>query len=88
MRLCEWFSDNLTNPKPYPDSGVSLSSLANELAFVKNNFPTLVGFSVWAAGAFDTTYVLTQTPFKNGTDQALWAAAGKFAQRCSGLNVD
>ncbi|RPD82337.1 cellulase-domain-containing protein [Lentinus tigrinus ALCF2SS1-7] len=51
--------------------------LANELAFVKNNFPTMVGFSVWAAGAFDTTYVLTQTPFVNGTDQALWTAAVK-----------
>lgn len=51
--------------------------LANELGFVNDNFPTLAGFSVWAAGAFDTTYVLTQTPFANGTDQALWTAAGK-----------
>ncbi|RDX51098.1 endoglucanase [Lentinus brumalis] len=51
--------------------------LANQLAFVKNSFPTLLGFTVWAAGAFDTTYVLTQTPFANGTDQALWTAAVK-----------
>ena len=51
--------------------------LANELAFVKNNFPTMAGFSVWSAGAFDTTYVLTQTPFANGTDQPLFNAAGE-----------
>ena len=52
--------------------------LNTELAFVKQSFPTLIGFSGWAAGAFDTTYVLTETPFANGTDQALWVAAGKF----------
>ncbi|KAI1789786.1 glycoside hydrolase superfamily [Ganoderma leucocontextum] len=49
--------------------------VANELSFVKNNFPTLVGFTLWAAGAFDTTYVLTLTPFVNGTDQTLWTSA-------------
>ncbi|TBU63723.1 glycoside hydrolase superfamily [Dichomitus squalens] len=51
------------------------SLLGNELAFVKSSFPTLAGFSVWAAGAFDTTYVLTVTPFANGTDQPLWTTA-------------
>ncbi|KAI9057728.1 glycoside hydrolase family 5 protein [Trametes sanguinea] len=49
--------------------------LNNELSFVKSAFPTLAGFSVWAAGAFDTTYVLTVTPFANGTDQPLWIDA-------------
>ncbi|EJD03695.1 endoglucanase [Fomitiporia mediterranea MF3/22] len=49
--------------------------LNNQLAFVKSNSDSLVGFTTWAAGAFDTTYVLTETPFKNGTDQALWTAA-------------
>ncbi|KAI0652074.1 glycoside hydrolase superfamily [Trametes meyenii] len=51
--------------------------LANELSFVKSAFPTLAGFSVWAAGAFDTTYVLTVTPNADGTDQPLWNAAVK-----------
>ncbi|KAI0830537.1 glycoside hydrolase superfamily [Trametes gibbosa] len=49
--------------------------LANELSFVKSAFPTLAGFSVWAAGAFDTTYVLTVTPNADGTDQPLWVDA-------------
>ncbi|KAI0639633.1 glycoside hydrolase superfamily [Trametes polyzona] len=51
--------------------------LANELAFVKGAFPTLAGFSVWAAGAFDTTYVLTVTPNPDGSDQPLWVDAVK-----------
>ncbi|KAJ3545802.1 hypothetical protein NM688_g5584 [Phlebia brevispora] len=51
------------------------TDLDSELSFVKSSFPTLIGFSVWAAGAFDTTYVLTVTPFANGTDQPLWIDA-------------
>ncbi|KAI0785076.1 endoglucanase [Abortiporus biennis] len=48
--------------------------LGNELAYVKSAYPTLAGFSVWAAGAFDTTYVLTVTPNGN-QDQPLWVDA-------------
>ena len=54
-----------------------ITRLASELAFVKQSYPTMAGFSTWAAGAFDTTYVLTETPFANGTDQPLWVAASK-----------
>ncbi|CAL1695114.1 unnamed protein product [Somion occarium] len=50
------------------------SMLGSELAFVKNSYPTLAGFSVWAAGAFDTTYVLSVTPNGN-QDQPLWVQA-------------
>ncbi len=32
----------------------------------------------WSAGAFDTTYVTTVTPFANGTDQPIWINAGEF----------
>nr|VWO94258.1 Beta-xylanase (EC [Ganoderma boninense] len=53
--------------------------VGNELSFVKNSFPTLVGFSAWSAGAFDTTYTLTLTPFANGTDEALWTSANLTA---------
>nr|Q66NB7.2 RecName: Full=Manganese dependent endoglucanase Eg5A; AltName: Full=Carboxymethyl-cellulase 5A; Short=CMCase 5A; Short=Cellulase 5A; AltName: Full=Endo-1,4-beta-glucanase Eg5A; Flags: Precursor [Phanerodontia chrysosporium]AAU12275.2 endoglucanase [Phanerodontia chrysosporium] len=53
------------------------SLLANELAYVKSAYPTLAGFSVWAAGAFDTTYVLTVTPNADGSDQPLWVDAVK-----------
>ena len=51
-------------------------SLASELAFVKSNSGSIVGFTAWAAGAFDTTYVLTLTPNSDGSDQPLWTAAG------------
>ncbi|KAI0084044.1 glycoside hydrolase superfamily [Irpex rosettiformis] len=46
-----------------------------ELRFVRDNFPTLAGYTVWSAGAFDTTYVTTVTPFTNGTDQPIWINA-------------
>lgn len=46
-----------------------------ELAFIKANSDTLVGFTVWSAGAFDTTYILTVTPNADGTDQPLWTEA-------------
>ncbi|KAJ7596855.1 glycoside hydrolase family 5 protein [Mycena floridula] len=49
--------------------------LGAELAFVKANADTLVGFTAWSAGSFDTTYVLTLTPSINGTDQPLWIEA-------------
>ncbi|KZP31158.1 glycoside hydrolase family 5 protein [Athelia psychrophila] len=49
--------------------------LNSELAYVKANSQYIVGFSVWAAGAFDTTYVLTVTPNADGTDQPIWKDA-------------
>ncbi|EED79362.1 candidate extracellular endoglucanase from glycoside hydrolase family GH5 [Postia placenta Mad-698-R] len=49
--------------------------LAEELAYVQSAYPNLVGFSVWAAGAFDTSYVLSVTPYSNGTDETLWTEA-------------
>ena len=52
-------------------------SLAEELAFIKDNSASITGFSIWAAGAFDTTYTLSVTPDSDGTDQPLWTIAGK-----------
>ncbi|CCL98509.1 uncharacterized protein FIBRA_00508 [Fibroporia radiculosa] len=49
--------------------------LGEELAYVKSAYPSLVGFSVWAAGAFATDYILSVTPNANGTDQPLWIDA-------------
>ncbi|EED77764.1 candidate endoglucanase from glycoside hydrolase family GH5 [Postia placenta Mad-698-R] len=49
--------------------------LGEELAYVKSAYPSLVGFSVWAAGAFATDYILSMTPYANGTDQPLWIDA-------------
>ncbi|KIJ68221.1 glycoside hydrolase family 5 protein [Hydnomerulius pinastri MD-312] len=49
--------------------------LKSELAYVKANSGWITGFSVWAAGAFDTTYVLSVTPNADGSDQPLWTDA-------------
>ncbi|KAF9015554.1 endoglucanase [Cyathus striatus] len=51
------------------------TNLNAELAFVKANSDTLAGFTVWSAGAFDTTYILTLTPNADGSDQPLWTQA-------------
>ncbi|KAJ7575111.1 endoglucanase [Mycena floridula] len=51
------------------------SMLKTELAFVKANSGSIAGFSAWAAGAFDTTYILTLTPNSDGSDQPLWTQA-------------
>ncbi|KZP20628.1 glycoside hydrolase family 5 protein [Athelia psychrophila] len=49
--------------------------LDSELAYVKANSEYIVGFTVWAAGSFDTTYNLTVTPNANGSDQPIWTDA-------------
>jgi len=51
------------------------TDLASELAFVKANSQSIVGFTIWAAGGFATSYVLSVTPNANGTDQPLWIDA-------------
>ncbi|KAG6830293.1 hypothetical protein H0H92_001371 [Tricholoma furcatifolium] len=51
------------------------TDLYDELAFVKANSANIAGFTVWSAGAFDTTYVLTLTPNADGSDQPLWTQA-------------
>ncbi|KAG6860244.1 Manganese dependent endoglucanase Eg5A [Termitomyces sp. Mi166 len=63
-------------------------SLKAELAYVKVNSANLVGFTVWSAGSFDTTYVLTLTPNADGTDQPLWTQAGEplLLPKFDGLN--
>ncbi|KZO93297.1 glycoside hydrolase family 5 protein [Calocera viscosa TUFC12733] len=51
------------------------TNLGEELAFVKDNYPYMVGFSTWAAGAFDTTYILSLTPTNETVDAPLWEYA-------------
>ncbi|KAF8078793.1 endoglucanase [Lyophyllum atratum] len=53
------------------------TNLNAELAYVKANSGTLAGFTVWSAGSFDTTYILTMTPNADGSDQPLWIQAVK-----------
>lgn len=56
---------------------MNLNSLDSELAYVKANSASIAGFTIWAAGSFDTTYTLTVTPNADGTDQPLWTDAGE-----------
>lgn len=65
----------LENPQVMSNS--SYRSLASELSFIKTNQASIVGFAIWAAGAFDTTYTLTVTPNADGSDQPLWVDAGE-----------
>jgi len=51
------------------------TDLGSQLAYIKANSESIVGFAIWAAGAFDTTYILTVTPNADGTDQPLWTQA-------------
>ncbi|THH09186.1 hypothetical protein EW145_g2190 [Phellinidium pouzarii] len=51
------------------------TDLDTQLAFIKANSDSIVGFSIWAAGAFDPSYVLSVTPNSDGTDQPLWIDA-------------
>ncbi|KAG9051771.1 Manganese dependent endoglucanase Eg5A [Serendipita sp. 407] len=51
--------------------------LYNELAYIKNSYPTMIGFTVWSAGAFNTVYELSVTPNADGSDQQLWIQAVK-----------
>ncbi|KAI0068283.1 endoglucanase [Artomyces pyxidatus] len=53
------------------------TDLGQELAYIQANSKSIVGFSIWAAGAFDTTYTLTVTPNADGSDQPLWTTAVK-----------
>ncbi|KAG5654081.1 Manganese dependent endoglucanase Eg5A [Sphagnurus paluster] len=55
-----------------------ITNLKAQLAYVKANSGTLTGFTVWSAGSFDTSYVLTVTPNADGSDQPLWTQAGKY----------
>lgn len=47
-------------------------NLNTELTFMKAN-SDLMSFSIWAAGAFNTSF----TPNAAGSDQTLWTQAGK-----------
>ncbi|PAV22467.1 glycoside hydrolase family 5 [Pyrrhoderma noxium] len=80
--LVSWLQSNGNRQALLSETGGGNTSscetdLASELAFVKSNSGSIVGFTAWAAGAFDTTYVLTLTPNSDGSDQPLWTAAVK-----------
>ncbi|KAF9054456.1 endoglucanase [Panaeolus papilionaceus] len=55
-----------------------VTAMGSQLAYIKSNSDVLAGFTIWSAGSFDTTYELTVTPNDDGSDQMLWAQAGKL----------
>lgn len=79
--LVTWLQENgnrqaiLSETGGGSDSSSCETYLAEELAFIKENQASITGFSIWAAGAFDTTYTLSVTPDSDGTDQPLWTIA-------------
>lgn len=49
--------------------------LGNALSYVKSAYPHFLGFTTWAAGSFDTSYNLTETPNADGSDQLIFTGA-------------
>jgi endoglucanase len=50
------------------------TALKSQLSYIKSA-SNILGFTIWSAGAFDTTYELTVTPNADGSDQAIWTNA-------------
>ncbi|KZT37202.1 cellulase-domain-containing protein [Sistotremastrum suecicum HHB10207 ss-3] len=78
--LVDWLQENGNRQALLSETGGGNTSscetdLNSELAFVKAHSSSIIGFCVWAAGSFDTTYVLSVTPNPDGTDQPLWVDA-------------
>ncbi|KAE9390576.1 cellulase-domain-containing protein [Gymnopus androsaceus JB14] len=77
--LVSWLQTNNRQAFLSETGGGSTSScesyLDTELAFVKANSDYIVGFTAWAAGAFDTLYALSVTPNSDGTDQPIFTEA-------------
>jgi len=80
--LVTWLQQNGNRQALLSETGggntASCETMLNtQLAFIKANQASIVGFTIWAGGAFDNTYVLTVTPNPDGTDQPLWIDAVK-----------
>ncbi|KAH8119932.1 endoglucanase [Phellopilus nigrolimitatus] len=78
--LVDWLQSNGNRQALLSETGGGNTAscetdLGSELAFIKANSDSVVGFTVWAAGAFATNYVLSVTPNADGTDQPLWTDA-------------
>lgn len=58
------------------DQELTLYSLGQFLHGIKKDYPSVLGFAVWAAGSFDPSYVLSITP-TNGVDNQLFDIAVK-----------
>ncbi|KAI0030213.1 endoglucanase [Vararia minispora EC-137] len=80
--LVSWLKSNGNRQALLSETGGGNTSscetdVGQELAYIKQNSDSIVGFVMWAAGAFDTTYTLTLTPNPDGSDQSLWTIAVK-----------
>ncbi|KZS87205.1 cellulase-domain-containing protein [Sistotremastrum niveocremeum HHB9708] len=53
------------------------TDLLSQLTYIKSAYPTIIGYTIWAAGAFAPSYVLSVTPNSDGSDQPLWVQAVK-----------
>jgi len=78
--LVQWLQQNGNRQALLSETGGGntascVEDLGQELAYIQQNSASIVGFSIWAAGAFATNYTLSVVPFSNGTDQILWTEA-------------
>jgi endoglucanase len=92
--LATWLRQNgrqafLSETGGGPTDSSCLTNLCQELAALNANSDVYLGWFGWAAGNFDSTYVLSETPTKNGdgsfTDVPLvtQCVAGEFNGRSS-----
>ncbi|KZS87208.1 cellulase-domain-containing protein [Sistotremastrum niveocremeum HHB9708] len=80
--LVNWLQQNGNRQAILSETGGGNTSscetdLNSELAFIKAHSSTTIGYAVWSAGSFATSYVLSVTPNSDGSDQPLWVQAVK-----------
>ncbi|KZS87207.1 cellulase-domain-containing protein [Sistotremastrum niveocremeum HHB9708] len=80
--LVSWLQENGNRQALLSETGGGNTAscetdLLSQLTYVKSAYPTMIGYSIWAAGSFATSYVLSVTPNADGSDQPLWVDAVK-----------
>jgi len=80
--LVSWLQNNGNRQAILSETGGGHTSscytdLKSQLAYVKGAYPTMLGYAVWSAGGFATTYTLSVSPNSDGSDQQLWIQAVK-----------
>lgn len=57
-----------------PNNADCIAKLKAELAYIKGS-SNVDGFVAWAAGSFDSSYLLSLTPSASGVDNAVFVQA-------------
>jgi endoglucanase len=91
--LASWLRQNgrqafLSETGGGPNDSSCLTNMCQQLAALNANSDVFLGWFGWAAGSFDSTYVLTETPTQNGNSWSdvplvTQCIAGEFNGRSS-----